>query len=87
MTTTFVESKDADDTPDNQFLTPSYNLASVSAWVAVTDAIWLQGTINNLTDETYWTWPNVRGRPADDPVIDRYSSPGVNASVALRYRF
>ena len=45
----------------------------------------------NLTDRTYWDWSDVRGRLATDattnPIIDRYSRPGLNASVSGTLRF
>ena len=39
----------------------------------------------NLTDAKNFEWWNVRGRPADDPVIDRYSSPGISLVASLGY--
>ena len=39
----------------------------------------------NLTDAKYFEWWNVRGRAADDPVIDRYSSPGISVVASLGY--
>ena len=39
----------------------------------------------NLTDAKYFEWWNVRGRQADDPVIDRYSSPGISFITSLGY--
>ena len=39
----------------------------------------------NLTDARYFEWWNVRGRQANDPVIDRYSSPGVSVVGSLGY--
>jgi hemoglobin/transferrin/lactoferrin receptor protein len=41
----------------------------------------------NLLDRKYWEWSDVRGRPANDPVIDRYSRPGIHARVSASYRF
>ena len=38
-------------------------------------------------DRKYWEWSDVRGRPANDAVIDRYSRPGINARVSATYRF
>lgn len=39
----------------------------------------------NLTNARYFDWPNVRGRQATDPTIDRFSSPGVSAIVSASY--
>ena len=45
----------------------------------------LRGGVLNLTDATYFEWPNVRGRQATDPTIDRYTSPGISGLVSLAY--
>jgi hemoglobin/transferrin/lactoferrin receptor protein len=41
----------------------------------------------NLADRTVWEWADVRGRPATDPVIDRYTGPGRHAGVTVAYEF
>ena len=43
----------------------------------------LRAGVLNLTDRKYFEWANVRGRLASDPVIDRYSSPGISGIVSL----
>ena len=45
----------------------------------------LRAGVLNLTNATYYEWPNVRGRLAGDPVIDRYSSPGISGIVSVGY--
>ena len=45
---------------------------------------WRFGLLN-LTDATYFEWWNVRGRQANDPVIDRYSSPGIGLVTSRGY--
>ena len=45
----------------------------------------VRGGILNLTDQKYFEWPNVRGRSAADPAIDRYSSPGISGLVSVSY--
>jgi outer membrane receptor protein involved in Fe transport len=46
----------------------------------------VQAGLFNLTDETDWTWPNVLGLEQGAPQLDRYTNPGTNASVSLRWR-
>ncbi|MYF29419.1 MAG: hypothetical protein F4169_11290 [Gammaproteobacteria bacterium] len=41
----------------------------------------------NLTDAKYFEWWNVRGRQSNDPVIDRYSSPGISFIASLGYNW
>ena len=89
LNSTFVDDKSSSDVAetDDQFLIPSYELLSLASWISLGEQLWLQITVSNLSDATYWTWPNVRGRPADDPAIDRYTSPALNASASVRYQF
>ena len=41
----------------------------------------------NLTDKTYREWSDVRGRLSTDATIDRYTRPGINASISGTLRF
>ena len=41
----------------------------------------------NATNAKFFEWPNVRGRPVDDPVIDRFSSPGIAVVLSAGYRW
>jgi hemoglobin/transferrin/lactoferrin receptor protein len=47
----------------------------------------LNAGIYNVTDEKYWEWADVRGRPATDVAIDRYTRPGRNVSASLKVEF
>jgi hemoglobin/transferrin/lactoferrin receptor protein len=51
--------------------------------VRLTRGLVLRAGLLNLTDRTYFEWANVRGRLATDPLIDRYSSPGVSGLLSL----
>ena len=53
--------------------------------VALAEALTLRLGLLNLTDAKYFEWWNVRGRPAHDPVIDRFSSPGLSGVASLAY--
>jgi hemoglobin/transferrin/lactoferrin receptor protein len=63
----------------------AYAVADLTGWVALVRDLTLRAGVLNLTDTKYFEWANVRGRPASDPVIDRYSSPGISALVSLAY--
>lgn len=41
----------------------------------------------NLADRTLYAWSDVQGRSATDPAIERFTQPGINASVNLRVQF
>jgi hemoglobin/transferrin/lactoferrin receptor protein len=43
----------------------------------------LRGGVLNLTDQTYWSWTDVRGLSPDDPVVPYLSRPGLGFSLGL----
>lgn len=47
----------------------------------------LNAAIFNLGDKTWWRWTEVRGLPADDPLVPALSAAGRGASVSLSYGF
>jgi hemoglobin/transferrin/lactoferrin receptor protein len=47
----------------------------------------LNAGIYNLTDEKYWEWTDVRGRPVGDVAIDRFTRPGRSVSASLKVEF
>ncbi len=70
---------------DGFFAPEAYGVADVLGWIALGRDVTLRGGVLNLTDQKYFEWPNVCGRSATDPTIDRYSSPGVSALVSVSY--
>ena len=69
----------------DQFAPDAYRIVDLVGFVSLTEALKLRVGLLNLTDARYFEWWNVRGRPADDPVIDRYSSPGISLISSLAY--
>ena len=69
----------------SQFAPEAYRIVDVVGFFTLTDALKLRLGLLNLTDARYFEWWNVRGRQAGDPVIDRYSSPGVSVITSLAY--
>ncbi|HYM23730.1 MAG TPA: TonB-dependent receptor, partial [Vicinamibacterales bacterium] len=68
------------------FFTPeAFHVVDVTGWLALTRTVTLRAGVLNLTDAKYFEWPNVRGRQATDPTIDRYSSPGISGLVSVSY--
>lgn len=85
---TAVDRKDRiDESAGPQFSSPGYELLDLLAHVNLGERTTLRFGLTNLTDEKYWEWSDVRGRPAGDPVIDRYSRPGRAASASINFRF
>ena len=70
---------------DDQFAPDAHRIVDLVSFFSVTEALKFRLGLLNLTDAKYFEWWNVRGRPADDPVIDRYSSPGVSVITSLAY--
>ena len=68
-----------------QFAPNAYRVVDLVGFVALTEALKLRLGLLNLTDAKYFEWWNVRGRQANDPVIDRYSSPGASLITSLAF--
>ena len=68
-----------------QFAPDAYRILDLVSFVSLSEALKLRLGLLNLTDARYFEWWNVRGRAAGDPVIDRYSSPGVSVIASLAY--
>ena len=63
----------------------AFATADLTAWVRPATDVTVRFGVLNLTNARYFEWSNVRGRQATDPVIDRYSSPGISAVVSAAY--
>lgn len=74
-------------TSQNCFMPPSFTVADLTAWVAVTDFATLRAGVFNLTDEKYWWWADARGLADNSVVKDGYTQPGRNYSVSLAVKF
>jgi len=73
------------DEAEDLFAPDAYATVDLTGWLRLTDDVALRGGLLNLTNTTYFEWPNVRGRSAMDPAIDRYSSPGLSGIVSISY--
>ena len=70
---------------EDQFAPEAYRIVDLVSFVSLAESLVFRLGLLNLTDSKYFEWWNVRGRQADDPVIDRYSSPGVSVIGSLGY--
>jgi hemoglobin/transferrin/lactoferrin receptor protein len=68
-----------------QYVAPSYSLFNLKAQWQPRKDLNLSVGVNNIFDKKYWRWSDVRGLEAASPIIDSYTAPGRNFSVALRY--
>ena len=72
---------------EEQFAPEAYEVVDLVGFVSLAEPLTFRLGLLNLTDSKHFEWWNVRGRPANDPVIDRYSSPGVSAVASLGYEW
>ncbi len=97
LTWTLVAEKDEDDisqgdqaanetTPDgSQFATHGYGLVDVTAYYKPAEDITINAGIFNITDKQYWVWDDVRGLSDTYQGLDRYTQPGRNFSVSVKW--
>ena len=69
------------------FATPSYTLLDLAASWRLTPSLSVSAAINNVTDQTYWRWSDVRGVAANSNALGAYTAPGRNVALALRAEF
>ena len=81
----FTAGKHVADVGAQQFAPQPYTVADLVGFVSLAGPLTLRLGLLNLTNARYFEWWNVRGRRADDPVIDRYSSPGISFIGSLAY--
>ena len=71
--------------PENWFAPDGYAVVDLVGFLRLADSLTFRFGLLNLTDAKYFEWWNVRGRRTNDPVIDRYSSPGLSVIGSVGY--
>lgn len=69
------------------FIPPGYFTLDLLAHADIGERLRINAGVFNLTDKKYWDWTDVRGRPAGDAVIERFTRSGLNASASATVRF
>lgn len=69
------------------FIPPGYFTLDLLAHADLGERLRINAGVFNLTDKKYWDWADVRGRPAGDAVIDRFTRSGLNAGASATVRF
>ncbi|MDE2298446.1 MAG: TonB-dependent hemoglobin/transferrin/lactoferrin family receptor [Burkholderiales bacterium] len=69
------------------FATPSYTVLDLGASWKPLPNLTLNANLNNVTDQKYWRWSDVRGIAATSTVLDAYTAPGRSVQVSARYDF
>jgi hemoglobin/transferrin/lactoferrin receptor protein len=73
--------------PVAQFVPGGYATFDLLANVALGKHFKVHAGVFNLTDKKYWAWSDVRGFAPTSIVLDRYTQPGINASVNVSAQF
>ncbi len=73
-----------DESAVDLFQPPGYGILDLLAYLRLSDTATLNLGLFNLTNRHYWDWADVRGRPADDRLIELYTRPGFSFSATLR---
>ncbi len=69
------------------FVPPAWTTVDLTAWFKPLPTLEIAVGLFNLTDRKYWLWNDVRGLTGVTGAIDRYTQPGRNAGLSLRYGF
>ncbi|WP_330925988.1 TonB-dependent hemoglobin/transferrin/lactoferrin family receptor [Candidatus Sororendozoicomonas aggregata] len=68
-----------------QFNPGGYGLIDLTTYYNPAENVTLRAGIFNLTDKKYWVLDDVRGRDTTFAGIDRYTQPGRNVSVSVKW--
>ena len=69
------------------FKTPAYTVFDLGGSWKPLPNLSLNVNLNNVFNETYWRWSDVRGLADSSTVKDAYTAPGRNVQVSARYDF
>ena len=93
-TLTLVKGKDKSDIDQSeassskegdQFEAPGYGIVDLTAYYKPMKDLTLSAGLFNLTDKKYWHWNDVRGKGQANQGLDRYTQPGRNIAVSLKW--
>ena len=77
-----------DDSSGTYFRPGAYAVSDVSVWWKINRKTQLTVALNNVFDNKYWLWSDIRQADATNPLgVDFYSQPGRNVSLALQMDF
>jgi hemoglobin/transferrin/lactoferrin receptor protein len=80
--------RDIDESKETWFHTPGYAVTDFSAWFKPTRDTRVVLAVNNLFDQKYWLWGDIRQADATNPVgVDFYSQPGRNLRLSFQADF
>lgn len=73
---------------DPWFRPPNYQVVDLAGWVMPIKNLRVSLAVNNLFNEKYWLWSDIRLADSRNPVgVDFYSQPGRNIAARVEYSF
>ena len=96
---TLVAAKDKDDISNvndismggdqgaDKFAPSGYGIVDLTAYYKPTDSITVNAGVFNVTDKKYFLWNDVRNITVENAGINRYTQPGRNYGVSLKWEF
>ena len=69
------------------FVTPASTVLDLGAYWQALPNLRLHANLNNVFDETYWRWSDVRGLADSSTVKDAHTAPGRSLQLSARYDF
>ena len=96
---TLVAAKDKDDISNivdismggdlgaDKFAPSGYGIVDLTAYYKPTDSITINAGVFNITDKKYFLWNDVRNITVENASINRYTQPGRNYGISLKWEF
>ena len=69
------------------FIPPSYLIADLTANIQISDSLSINASLNNLTNQRYYNFQDVKGRLSDAPDLTKYSYPERNYQIGFKFNF
>ncbi len=79
------ESRDLADATD--FATPGYGKLDLNVYYKLGENLALHANLDNLTDKEFWVYEDMRSKNSTDSDLDKYTRPGRNLSLSVKYQF
>lgn len=77
-----------DDSGGTWFRTPGYGVSDLAGWIKPTANTRVVLAVNNVFDQKYWLWSDIRAADGSNPTaVDFYSQPGRNLRLSFQADF
>ena len=73
------------DQGEDKFAPPGYGIVDLTAYYRPTENLTVNAGIFNIADKKYWIWDDVRKVTVAHQGIGRYTQPGRNYSVSVKW--